>query len=226
MSKRRIKFSKLNMAKYISHLDLLRCFTRSISRSGLPIEYSEGFNPHQKMAFALPLPVGVTSVCEFVDISLTDGVCTDEEIMERLNLNLPPDIRVLKVGDADIKPATIASAKYLIMLPCGEKLTQEMISKFFAQSEVVVMKKTKKGKEKPINILEYVRSWEIKEVDEQTLLLDVILDAGGERNLKPDVLIDRLADMYPSIDKYGAEIMRECIFAKPDANSDKYELFE
>ena len=97
MSKRRLKFSKLNMAKYISHLDLLRCFTRSIMRAELPVKYSNGFNPHQKITFSLPLSIGVTSDSEFVDIDFEDGI-KDSEIMERLNNNLPPDMRILNVG--------------------------------------------------------------------------------------------------------------------------------
>ena len=75
----------MGMAKFISHLDLLRCFERAILRSGLPVEYSQGFNPHQKMTFALPLPVGVTSECEAVDIFFDDGKATDAEITEKLN---------------------------------------------------------------------------------------------------------------------------------------------
>ena len=55
LSKRRITFYKTGMGKYISHLDLLRCFTRTIQRSGLPVVYSQGFNPHQKITFSLPL---------------------------------------------------------------------------------------------------------------------------------------------------------------------------
>ena len=105
----------MGMAKYISHLDLLRCFTRSIMRSGLPVEYSQGFNPHQKMTFALPLPVGVTSECEYVDISFEDGKASDREIEQKLNDNLPPDIRVLSVGDIAFKASDIVCAEYFIL---------------------------------------------------------------------------------------------------------------
>ena len=68
LSKRRLKFSKTGMGKYISHLDLLRAFTRAITRAELPVRYTQGFNPHQIITFSLPLPIGVTSETEFVDI--------------------------------------------------------------------------------------------------------------------------------------------------------------
>ena len=85
------------MGKYISHLDLLRTFTRSIHRAGLPVRYSQGFNPHQLITFSLPLPIGVTSETEFVDIDFEDTVSGDE-IISALNRNLPPDIKILSAS--------------------------------------------------------------------------------------------------------------------------------
>jgi len=84
MSKKRLKFSKTGMGKFISHLDLLRTFTRAIHRADLPVKYSQGFNPHQLITFSLPLPIGVTSETEFVDIDFED-TASDAQIMEKLN---------------------------------------------------------------------------------------------------------------------------------------------
>ena len=59
--KYRLQFSKEGETKYVSHLDLVRLFTRAFKRAELPLAYSEGFNPHPKMSIGLPLSVGVTS---------------------------------------------------------------------------------------------------------------------------------------------------------------------
>ena len=72
--KARIKFCKYGSMKYIGHLDIMRYFQKAIRRSGLPIKYSEGFNPHQIMSFAAPLGVGITSDGEYMDIELK--ICT------------------------------------------------------------------------------------------------------------------------------------------------------
>lgn len=205
------------MAKYISHLDLLRCFTRAVMRSGLPVEYSQGFNPHQKMTFALPLPVGVTGESEFVDISFEDGKTTDEIIMKRLNRCLPPDIRILGVGDLNYKAADIISAEYIAILHADKEITAKQIKDFFAEDEIIVMKKTKKKTEKPINILEYVRAWEVMEEGENSITLRLVLDAGGERNLKPDMLISAFCERNPYICADDAEIHRRKIFCKGEA---------
>ncbi len=226
LSKRRIYFTKFNMAKYISHLDLLRCFERSIMRSGLPVEYSQGFNPHQKMTFALPLPVGVTSECEVVDISFVDGKVTDEEITEALNLNLPPDIRVKSTGDVIGRAADIVRAEYEVTLYSDNKIDEKKVKDFFGQGEVIVMKKTKKKVDKPVNIFEYLKAWEILSTDDTSCVLRLCLDAGGERNLKPDVVTNELCKYLGDVSADDADIHRKQIFSRVAEDSVEIEIFK
>ena len=64
----RIWFTKTGEASYISLLDLQRVMQRSLKRSGLPVWYTLGFNPHIYMTFACPLPLGQESLVESVDV--------------------------------------------------------------------------------------------------------------------------------------------------------------
>ncbi|MBQ0110113.1 MAG: TIGR03936 family radical SAM-associated protein, partial [Clostridiales bacterium] len=57
MADYRVTFTKTGRLKYISHLDLQRAVTRLLLRSGIPIQWSEGFNPHPRINIALPLPI-------------------------------------------------------------------------------------------------------------------------------------------------------------------------
>ena len=59
----RIGFYKVGDMQFISHLDLQRFMKRAFVRSGLPIWFSEGFNPHPKMVFSTPLSIGIQSEC-------------------------------------------------------------------------------------------------------------------------------------------------------------------
>ena len=92
----RLLFSKTGRCKYISHLDINRCFSRAITRAHIPLWYTEGFNPHPYMCFSLPLPLGVESMCESLDIRIT-GDISDEDIKVRLNGTLPDGIQILDV---------------------------------------------------------------------------------------------------------------------------------
>ena len=61
MYKYRAEITKGEEVRYISHLDYAGVIQRAICRAHLPAAYSEGFNPHMKMAFASALAMGVTS---------------------------------------------------------------------------------------------------------------------------------------------------------------------
>ena len=83
----RLKFCKVGKLQYISHLDLQTTFNRIINRACLPVWYTKGFNPHIKMVFGLPLPVGCESECEYLDIRIERDM-PDDEILARLNAEL------------------------------------------------------------------------------------------------------------------------------------------
>ena len=191
LSKRRIKFTKLGMAKFISHLDLLRTFTRAVTRSGLPVRYSNGFNPHQIITFSLPLSVGVTSEAEYVDIDFEE-TASNEEIRKKLGAALPPDMRVLKVSMPEISANDICAAEYIIeFLDAG--FSEEELKNFFNEERLPVIKKTKKG-EKEVNLRDFIKMEKILEVTDSYAKMMVVLSAGGSENLKPSVFTGKLLE--------------------------------
>ena len=94
----RLRFSKTGQAKYISHLDTNRVFSRAFARAKLNLWFTQGFNPHPYMSFSLPLSLGVESLCENVDIRILDDISNDE-VKKRVNDALPLGIRILDVYD-------------------------------------------------------------------------------------------------------------------------------
>ncbi len=90
-----IKFSKEGNIKFVSHLDLQRTLQRNFKRSGLPVEYSKGFNPHIIMSLAQPLAVGLYSKGEYLDVSFIEE--EDENIIvDKLNNTAPSGIKYFK----------------------------------------------------------------------------------------------------------------------------------
>jgi radical SAM-linked protein len=74
MQRLRIRFSRGEEIKYISHLDLMRLWQRALNRADIALAYSEGFNPHPRLSLAAPLALGVTSEAELMDITLSRWV--------------------------------------------------------------------------------------------------------------------------------------------------------
>ncbi len=221
MSKRRLGFSKLGRAKYISHLDLLRCFTMALRRADLPVVYSNGFSPHMRLTFSLPLPVGVTGEGERVDIEFEDGI-EDEEIKTRLNEALPPDIRINSVGDPKMPASLIFAAEYKLTLLWPENVDTEKgidkIAEFFALSEVLVTKRTKKKGEIQVNLMDFVLDAGEAVPAEDGSEVFVTLSAGGEKNLKPEIAARALGEYLTEsgVQTEGIRIHRTRIFCDRD----------
>ncbi|MDR0856558.1 MAG: TIGR03936 family radical SAM-associated protein [Clostridiales bacterium] len=87
-----VRYSRLASAAYIPHLDLMRAFQRTIRRAGLPIGMSEGFNPHMRLFFAAPIPVGLETLCEYVTV---DSATAPAVFLERFNAVSVPGIRAV-----------------------------------------------------------------------------------------------------------------------------------
>lgn len=96
MQRLRIRFSRGEELKFISHLDVMRLWYRAFVRAGIPIAYSEGFNPHPRISIAVPLAIGMTSEAELMDIMVTREV-SPHWFMSNVNGVLPAGIRVLQV---------------------------------------------------------------------------------------------------------------------------------
>ncbi|HHW40609.1 MAG TPA: DUF2344 domain-containing protein [Syntrophomonadaceae bacterium] len=74
MPKYRIAYAKIDLARFLSHLEVLRTLNRALRRSGLPLAYTEGFNPHPKVSFGPSLGVGVAGLNEYFDLELEQAV--------------------------------------------------------------------------------------------------------------------------------------------------------
>ena len=166
----RIKFSKLGSLKFIGHLDVMRYFQKVLSRSGLPIKYTQGFHPHQIMSFASPLGVGLTSDGEYMDFEL-DEERSEDEIYSALQSALTDGFKISKVTILNPRVlnvkkvsamALVDSADYYIYMKnpsCAIKDETEGFESAFLKRmsapEFVITKKTKTS-EKEIDIKPYL----------------------------------------------------------------------
>ncbi|MDE6019912.1 MAG: TIGR03936 family radical SAM-associated protein [Ruminococcus sp.] len=184
----RMKFTKKGRAKYISHLDLMRCFQRCIRRAELPIAYSEGFHPHMQIVFAAALSLGFESDYEVIELGLSEALSFDE-VQSRMQAVLPDGIDVISCYEPKHKMGQIAYAEYDIILPCqdSEKLLLQW-NEFISQEKIIVEKKTKRGfREMDLKELTECLS---EETRENALVLKLRLPAGSTVNVNPALLVE------------------------------------
>lgn len=174
--------------RFIGHLDLLKIVQRIVIRAKLPIAYSNGFNPHQQMSFALPLPLSMESVGEYLDIELTTKV-ESNFIKTAFNEHCPnglfvTDVVELKEGK---KPAAselrVASYKVIILDDCID--VAKKVLEIKNNSEVVVLKKTKKS-EQEVDIKSDIYDIDYNECNKE---LTFSISTGSKKNIKPDLIL-------------------------------------
>ena len=195
MVKYRLKFRKFGETRFVSHLDLVRLFTRLHTRAGIPLSYSEGFNPHPKMAIALPLSVGCGSEGEYIDVSY-DKDLSESYIAEELNKKAPIGIEIIKVQrlyEGVKKFASITAAEYTITID-GNGLTKDNLAEFFERDSIEIEKKTKRSLAVK-NIKENIYHLEMCAAYPGGAVIKAIISAGNEATLRPDLLISAM-EMY------------------------------
>lgn len=206
----RVWFSKTGAAKYISHLDLTRCMARALKLSGLPLWYTEGFNPHIYMTFSMPLSLGVTGERECMDIRLAEDFDL-AEAARRLKACLPEDIAVWEITEPEDGFDKMAFAEYELRLETEEpQALAEQIQELLARESVVVLKHSKKG-DKEFDIKPHFTILD-RECRPDGLTLRLRVTCSQEGSVNPSLLLDALKT-YLNAEPY-AEITRKKLLKK------------
>lgn len=191
----RVWFKKMGMSRYVSHLDLMRAMTRAIRRANLPLWYTEGFNPHPYMTFALPLSLGMESLCESMDIRIV-GESTNQELYEMLRGSMPPGIEIISVEEPQYDPKHIAFGEFDILFDTeknADKLRAD-IEDMLSKDELIVQKLGKKGRHKvlkDINLIEFIKDYKVSSLGER-VKVTITLPAGSVTNVNPSLLADEI----------------------------------
>lgn len=196
----RLLFSKTDRCKYISHLDINRCMSRALTRAQIPLWYTEGFNPHPYMSFSLPLPLGVESMCESLEIRIT-GDISNSEIKDKLNVVLPTGIRIVDVYDDFRDCSEIAFSDYVFKYDFKDnKEAEKRIKKVLSQDNIIALKRGKQGRRKvlkEVDIKPLIDKCSVSVRDNSTVI-NARLAAGQHSNLSPELFSQtllKLADL-------------------------------
>ena len=189
----RIKFKKVGMLQYVSHLDLVRTMSKIVVRAKLPLWYTEGFNPKPKMVFAAPLSIGTESYVEFMDLRLVEKI--DPEVaIKSLNDNLTDELVVLDAYYPETKHTDLKWLGYTItldVLGASEELAK-MCKRAFDKEQVLVKKKERIGG-KEVDIKPLIKSIDSK-VEQNKVILECILCADASSFLNPEYVVKHLRE--------------------------------
>lgn len=239
----RIKFAKKESVKYLGHLDIMRFFQRCFNRAEVKMEYSEGYNPHQKMSFAQPLGVGIISRGEYLDAEIASGQNL-EDICRRLNdvcgdgfevLNVKAveegakkamaalqfasyevDVRRLAALLADLGQTDVENSA--VNLDAFDTVVNHAISDLLSADQILVSKTTKSGT-REVDIRP-----QIIELSEKDGIVKMKVTAGSDNNLKPDTLLASIfAKTNIEYQKEKITITREELYADGFVPLDQFQ---
>ena len=226
MSRYLLEFTKQGYIKYTSHLDLQRLFKRSFKRLGVPIEYSQGYNPHPKMGFAVPLSLGYTSCGEYLEFHTSKPIST-EEVLELMRNDMPSGIDIIRISELDIEPKSLASivvsAVYSVKLPIAYRFRHEEIEKtvedYLNQESIVAKKRDKKTKKYVDKEIKHQIRWikvepseEGVKNDSNKIVLTMELESSSNSSLNPEQVISsftEFSELY--LPREEIEVQREYI---------------
>lgn len=148
----RLFFSKVDEARWLSHLELISAFYRSLRRGRLPLVFSDGFHPLPRVAFHGALAVGVESLAESLDVELAQPLGA-RELMDLLNPALPPGIKILQVQvlPRRLPPPRLETAVYQVESP-EAVFDPRAAASFLNQEEVLVTRQRPKKADKVVNL--------------------------------------------------------------------------
>ena len=212
--------------RYVSHLDYANLFVRACKRAGLPMAYSEGFNPHMKVAFASALSLGAASDAEYVDFEMTEAL-SPHVVMERLGEHLPRGAQIVRLkmltGKHKALMADVDEARYRIVVPYAGDIeaVRESVRRY-NEAETAIWQRITPKKRRTIETKAYVKTpvsyaWENGRL---TFWMNLVVTPQG--SVKPiEVLSVMAQDFGLPIDPNEAYVTRIGLFADGTALIDR-----
>ena len=164
---------------------MTRFMSRLIKKAGIPVWYTEGFNQHLYMNFAVPLSLGFEGLYEIVEIRIMDEQYSNAACLNALKSVSPPDIEFVSVNEPKLSMKEIGFAEFKLDFFENTDIIKEKIEAFLSQDSIICEKKGKKGKVKEIDIIPKIGAYSF---EGNSLTLRLI--AGTEDNLNPTLVMD------------------------------------
>ena len=184
--------------RYLSHLELMRALQRALRRAGVPLHYTQGFNPQPKVSVAQALPVGIEGLQEFGEVELTSRM-EPAELLVGWNAQLPPELKILRAWEAPLHgpslSAGVRGATYQIRLPTdgwGPSVLAGLGSagacaEFLALRSIPV-EALKKGEKTTLDAHPFVQEFTVR-TEDGSPAWELVLRAGPEGSVRPQAVM-------------------------------------
>lgn len=213
----RSKFCKLDPVRYISHLELMNTFRYAFKRAGLPVAYSQGYNPHIQLSMGQPLSVGMTGQGEYFDLELKEEVVIDD-FNRRVNQSLPPGIKIVESREvaSGVKSlqAVADTAIYIIDMKFENQPEEELlINNFYSRDKIMITRQRRNKKDRNLDLKPMIYEIELYKPGRWKF----VVSTGSRGNVRATELIRALTERYAEIEEVPIiNIERKGLFVRKD----------
>ncbi|MEW6327095.1 MAG: TIGR03960 family B12-binding radical SAM protein [Thermodesulfobacteriota bacterium] len=208
----RIYYGKLEQARFLSHLEITRIFSRALKRAGINLAYSKGFHPMPKMSFSSALPVGTESMAEYVDLT-TGGAINPDDLASCLQKEMPEGLIIYSAEKA-LKTSASAETSYYRIRSDNAVFTTGSIQCFLSAENLPIEQKRKESTRR-VDIRPLVKA--LQYIDARTIALS--LANHQKAGAKP-------AEIVGSIFNLSEEEVRDLHILKLPGNPEECETTE
>ena len=209
----RLTFGKSGPLIYTSNLDTAKLWERVLRRANLPILYTKGFNTRPRISLAMPLPLGISSECEILEISLRERIALrQDDLRERLLSVSPHGLTISAIVEVDTRAPTlhslVNSAEYRIQFldDVNSGALRRKIDELLSRKSIIV-DRVRRRKRSVMDIRPLILALKLDGCDNLIAHLSV-----GERgNLRPDQLLEHLglSDFHYKVHRYKLHMLDE-----------------
>ena len=195
-----IEFRKVGEMRFLSHLELVRAFTRAMRRAGIPVAHSQGFNPQPRLTFASALPVGVEALHDLAEVDLTAALAP-EAFLARVNANLPDGLRLARAWEVPLQGGALATrvraARYEVELPLNgwaghaEALADPARCAAFLGRDTIPVEAFKKGETVTVNARPFLVALESKGIEAACVRWHLVVKTGLGGSVRPQHVMRR-----------------------------------
>jgi len=209
----RLTFGKSGPLKYTSNLDTAKIWERLLRRADLPILYTKGFNTRPRISLAMPLPLGISSECEILEISLRERIeFRQSELRERLLSLSPHGLTIGAIVEVDTRASTlhslVTSAEYRIQFLDGidrgelQRKIDDLLSR-----ESIIVDQVRRRKRSVMDIRPLILGLRLDSNDDLLAHLSI----GDRGNLRPDQLMEHLglSESHHNVHRFKLHMLDE-----------------
>lgn len=211
----RFVYTKTEYMKFLGHLELMRFFERAFRRLNLPLQFTEGFNPHPKMTFGGPLSVGVGSLYEVMEVEIDHPINYDDFIV-RFNASAPKGLSLVSyavVGKSQSLMSALRLATYQVTITRSEgSKPYDLHHLFNAQPEIILRKKNKKNRWVDKDLKPFVQALALVSADREKEVYNIAVYSSSDGSAKPSEVVALLIGDREDFDVDAVEILRTGLF--------------